>query len=465
MKRGLIFIFALILLSSFASASVIINEIMPDPDDSCGDCTEWIELYADEETQSVFILDTNGSNQQLRVNLTILDYLIFTKNKTKFLELWNNGQINETKVIEFKNMKLNDHGDSVYLYQVADNGTVFLIDNFTYPSTGKNETWIRCGEDWIKSKTPTPGMPNNCLQNESESTKNLVLEIPTEIECNKNFSIVLKAYNFSFGLYDVKVDILNENEQRIGKVWNGTKWLSTNSYVKSALDVNNTTASTTLIFKIENYSGDAILRPRLRKTGEKNYEDFDEIYVEVLCENNTKANTEALTQNSKIKIINFPERARFGSTLRIEVEVYRGDTKKYALYAYVQDKNEKKVSEQITVHIDKKFSKFEDKLEIKLKCLNESGTYEIVVEGLGKKEKEEIYLEPCYNVEKEIKNENEKNFASESNLVSERSISSKELITHAMIQDKGSKVGKILPYALASLCLLFAIYLVIRKMK
>lgn len=304
---------------------------------------------------------------------------------------------------------------------------------------------------------------NETRKENQMNNKVIKLICPSGVKCNENFSLTLEAYNFSDGFYDVKIDILSEEEKRIGKVWNGSKWISTYSYLYSILNVVNGYGSAIFLFKIENYDGEAILRPRLRKTGSSSYEDFDERYVTVLCSQESREN------ESKLKITSVPIKAKFGSTLEVGVEIYRGDTKKYAVYVYAQDKNGKKVSSTATIHMDKKFSEFGDDVEIELKCLNESGTYEVIVEGLDGKDKEDIYIRSCGEEIQEIENSQEEDQKErdkyfQDNDVIEHKIENKpDFLTGAVITDKSSKITNVLIFVLLSLSLLFVIYLIIKK--
>ncbi|MCX8194036.1 MAG: hypothetical protein N3G19_01600 [Candidatus Pacearchaeota archaeon] len=284
-------------------------------------------------------------------------------------------------------MGLNNAGEPVSLL----NGSL-LIDTTTYPSFSSQagKSWARLENGtFIVCNTPTPTLQNNCSQQSQE--KYILLNYLQEVECNENFSITVKAFNFDDGIYDVKIDILDASDEshRIGKVWNGTKWLSTNSYINSILSVINGNGTTTLIYKVENFEGEAILRPRIRKTGSSSYEQFDDQYLEVQCE---QAN---LPKESKIEIVDAPNEAKFGEEIEIQLEVYKGDTTKYAVYIYVQDDNEEKVSDKITLHLNEKFKTYKETINLNLKCKNEKGIYEIVAEGLDVFDKEEIELEEC----------------------------------------------------------------------
>jgi hypothetical protein len=373
-------IFVFILMLHSAVAAVVINEIMPNPADNCSDCSEWVELYSDNNVNLTgFVLDTTGQN--LSLNTAIQDFLIVTGNKTKFLELW---PINGSKVIEWKGISLANSGDNVSLYNNS-----ILLDSTIYPSfsSDENKSWARCNGNWSKQNEATPGAQNNCSQ---QQEKRINLTYPSQVQCNENFTITLNAFNFENGIYDAKIDMQDvATGNRIGQIWNGSSWLSTYSYVNSALNVTNGNGSAGLIFKIENFNGSAILLPRLRLAGSSTSEEFAEQYLSVQCSQQEQED------ESSIKIKDAPDEAVFGDTIDVEARVYKGDTSKYAVYFYVEDGDGDKVSDKITLHFETKFSNQTASVELQLKCLNESGDYEIVVEGLDTEDREEIHLDSC----------------------------------------------------------------------
>lgn len=124
-------------------------------------------------------------------------------------------------------------------------------------------------------------------------------------------------------------------------------------------------------------------------------------------ENNCSCSQQSSQEESKIEIVDAPEEADFGSVIKIKLNFYRGDTQKYALYVYVQDKEGSRVSDKITLHADEKFQNYTKNVYLSLNCENESGTYEIVAEGLDVEDKKDIILNPCSNNQDNETNETE----------------------------------------------------------
>ncbi|MGB9707806.1 MAG: lamin tail domain-containing protein [Candidatus Pacearchaeota archaeon] len=106
-------------------------------------------------------------------------------------------------------------------------------------------------------------------------------------------------------------------------------------------------------------------------------------------------------QESSIKIVDSPKNAKFGDEIEVGLEIYRGNTSKYAVYIYVEDKDGTDVSNKVTLHCDDKFTNYTETVELELKCKEEQGEYVIVAEGLNERDEEEIKIESCHELQKE----------------------------------------------------------------
>lgn len=100
---------------------------------------------------------------------------------------------------------------------------------------------------------------------------------------------------------------------------------------------------------------------------------------------------------SSINILDAPSSAEFGDVVNVKINVYRGDTAKYAVYAYVEDDDGKDVSEKSTMHFKSKFTNYSLTIPVQLdlNCNenNDEGDYDIVVEGLDIEDREIIKLD------------------------------------------------------------------------
>jgi hypothetical protein len=105
--------------------------------------------------------------------------------------------------------------------------------------------------------------------------------------------------------------------------------------------------------------------------------------------------------NSSMNITKIsPNSAEFGDIVKAEINVYRGDTAKYAVYAYVEN-DEDRVSEKVTMHFKDKFTNYFLTVPIQLKpdCDEryDDGKYNVVLEGLDLKTTSEFEIEGINN--------------------------------------------------------------------
>ncbi len=210
----------LFLLLGLVSA-VRLNEIMPNPNDGCDDCTEWIELYANSSTSLInWIINT--TNEKTNFSYDIDDYLIITKNKTVFIQKWPN--VNEGKIIEWKSISLkNDDGEGVFLF---DN-TLELKDSVDYPdfsgsSHGGDTYSLLANSSWIICDEPTPGSANSCEPQQQNLSQTQDPEIYLEVDWDEDeiingeeFDIKIKAFNLEDEEYNIKVYITFEDNDTV----------------------------------------------------------------------------------------------------------------------------------------------------------------------------------------------------------------------------------------------------------
>jgi len=105
---------------------------------------------------------------------------------------------------------------------------------------------------------------------------------------------------------------------------------------------------------------------------------------------------ESIVYDSFIKILDIDKSAEFGDVVDVKLSVYRGDTSKYAVYAYVAEKDGTKVSEKVTMHFKNKFmnNSLTIPIQLDLNCDSkfDKDDYEVIVEGLDTSDDEEIEI-------------------------------------------------------------------------
>src|SRR3989344_8981457 len=80
------------------------------------------------------------------------------------------------------------------------------------------------------------------------------LDFPKETLSDTEFKVNIKIIDFADGVYDLKIDIVNEAGERISRILNNGVWKSTNYYVLKTI-LNNEEKEFSI--KILGYAGSA----------------------------------------------------------------------------------------------------------------------------------------------------------------------------------------------------------------
>jgi hypothetical protein len=413
-------LFIFFLLIPLNSAQVLISEIMPHTNNTW--TNEWVELYNPAEDTlniSLWKVGDKSSNDTFSIIVYPKSFALIVDedNVRDNLTGCNSFNISNDSCFQLPSIGsgLNDENETLFLYDNLNN----LIENVSWQesikSTGKssslnNSVWSIC--------KPTPGEQNNCTTpvqnqtNETNQTISIIPEIsmlfPSQVYNNKtNFTITIDFINFSQGVYDLKVDIKNGTKY-LNRFWTIDSWTDKNSWIDNFTYINSTNLTQNIINIIDTdmyFIGNASLQLKIRNSTFEVYSNifyiniingtFQENQKNVTNESNDDQKENNQEKSSDIRITDFPETAKFGSEIKIKLDIYRGNTSKYAVYAYVEKDNER-VSDKTTIHVNSKYSEYKGTLGINLDCKNESGDYKIVVEGLDEKDTETVSIESCY---------------------------------------------------------------------
>jgi hypothetical protein len=105
------------------------------------------------------------------------------------------------------------------------------------------------------------------------SSKEIDVEMPNEIDVGEEFEVVVKLVDFSEGSYDLKVDILG-NDEKIARINGG----STHFYVKDIFEDGEARVSLEIV---ENFEGRADVIVKVRSSG--GYSNvFDDYWIDVI---------------------------------------------------------------------------------------------------------------------------------------------------------------------------------------
>ncbi|MBW2980230.1 lamin tail domain-containing protein [Candidatus Woesearchaeota archaeon] len=400
MKKTIIFVLIAVILAKQIPA-LTINEIMYNPPEELGGrYNEWIELYNPTDNPinltDWVVADPADHRLELSAEDTIQPkgYFILAKKPEDFSQYYDVA----CPIVKVA-FSLTNGGEQILL---KDNSGE-IIDDVTYSDSwgadGDGRSLQFLNDSWCAS-TPTPNKENFC-----PSRPSFTLAHPSFVLNDGTIFLVgVNVLNYPDGLYDIKIDIKNENDERIGRIYNTNngKWQSTTYYIKDASLVEEGKGVYIAYAKIDpgkDYTGTATMEGKLRLSGSSSYTQSD-LYVFNVVSNIFSGEEEAeenQASGSSIEILDAQSSAEFGDIVKVKINVYRGDTAKYAAYAYIENDNGKKVSEKTTMHFKSKFTDYTLTIPIQLDLnCNEKykdDDYIIVVEGIEKESTEEISLD------------------------------------------------------------------------
>ncbi|MDP2672242.1 MAG: lamin tail domain-containing protein [Nanoarchaeota archaeon] len=272
-KNIFLLIGILVLLLPNISA-VVINEIMYAPTQS-EYYNEWIEIYNDGNLN----IDLNNwtlcgdglsagyidhADAKLKLNNSIIlppeGYAIITDGGSG-TEVYSNFIVNGNS------LALHTSGSTLCGELVNSGETISLKDNsgntinsITYDSNigakDDGNSLQLCNVVWTAA-SPTTGSTNSCATNQTQTANNQTIttnettttktaeisnlsigvNYPEKVSLNQEFIFKIKLINFDEGIYDVKIDILS-NENRISEILNENVWKSTSYYVNDIISPN-----------------------------------------------------------------------------------------------------------------------------------------------------------------------------------------------------------------------------------
>lgn len=362
MLRGkiliLFFILFVIAILPKVSASVVINEVMPNPIGQ-EPANEWVELYS---TNPIEIVNWNISDSTGNIytfSVSIADFAILSCNNVSFFQA--NPAFNTTIPVVNLSCKgngwLNNGDDGVLLY---DNNNQ-VLDNFSYSLTEENKTYARISEtNWTICSIPTPGTQNNCtspnqppVANFTYSPQNPIANQPITFDAGSSYDAdgTIISYSWNFGDSTTATGITPQH------AYTTTGNFPVNLTVT---DSNNASASSTKTISV--------------------------------LQNQSQQNQ---TQNCMLEITHSPTETYFGSVIDINISVYRNETAKYAVYLWVQDNEGEMLTDKLSFHATPNKSAnytFNTSLAVYNECNVTNRTFAIMLEGMDEKVNRSVLL-------------------------------------------------------------------------
>jgi hypothetical protein len=334
-----------ILVTNFACAEVIINEVMYDLNGSDTN-REWIEIYNNGSEAADFsywkFYEANTKHGLNLINGSVIlapgGYAIICQVASIFL---NENNV-YTNLFE-SSFSLDNSGEALALW----NGSSY-VGNFTYNSsfgaTGDGKSLQLYNGSW-QGCQPTPGATNNCsvansqtqnTSNSSDTNSNLVsttsqttIELSwyeDEIINGSEFDITVKAFNMANDYYDIKIWIeFYGNDTVISERYDtiNDQWKSGTYYVEKLLSGGGNKTETLSLRLKEDYLsfyGDMKILSKLRKYSSSSVLADTQKSIKILKSNKTSpapTNQNSTLLTSSMDLTNNSQKAaviRLGSS-------------------------------------------------------------------------------------------------------------------------------------------------------
>ncbi|MFW6013883.1 MAG: hypothetical protein ACOCQG_01800 [Candidatus Nanoarchaeia archaeon] len=370
----------LILFILFFSVAAFVNafeitEIHPNLNENLTEPRAFVEVKTNDSL-------TNLSLQINKKNFTIKSI----KNKSTDYSLVVSEEFNHEKLNcsiylaedGFEN-KLNETAGTITLYDKEN-----VISSINYKNAKINNSLI---EPWNISTEKSPCGINPAIENKS---------------CKIEFSTVTDEKIYDYG-DTIKINHIIKNHSNEFEI---SYWIE--DLYGNIVKNNLTTTNTNQKRWTTNAKGEAFLIKSILKTNCSKNKEFKTKSTTPFI---VRQEQESEKKESEIKINTIDGNTEFGKTFDIDLQIIKGDTRKYSINAYV--KGENKVSETTNIHARGSNKEYRTKVPIAIRnnCEKnyEEGEHTLVIEGLGIKKEKEISIEDnqtgCVQIEAEEKEE------------------------------------------------------------
>ncbi|MBD3164804.1 hypothetical protein GF323_06415 [Candidatus Woesearchaeota archaeon] len=403
MAKFFLLFLCFIFMINTSNADIVISEIMYNPDGDEYDF-EFIELFGKEDNISGYYFE--GIDFVFPQNSSIDGYLVIANT------LNHTGENNDFRdrypeiecYYEYKGTLLNT-GETIILRddkgEIAD---VVSYDDWTEENCSLERVdldgYSSDPSNWAESPAGgTPGKENSCRAKQ---------------ECDWELIAIIENKAGE----DIEWQIRASKLKGEGKANITIKHWIEDSYGTAVRDYSDILAENSLRQKTSNkYSprldkGEGyFIKANITKISCKDSDESNNFLSELVYVMERKGTVREDSDISIEKVT--PNDIRFGDTLKVHLDIYKGNTSKYAAYSYAEDEEGKRISEISTLHIKGKFINQSLTVPVQLKpdCKEkyENGDYIIVAEGLGTRAEKEISINGINSrLCKEVKVEAEK---------------------------------------------------------
>ena len=409
MKSLFIFLILMFFIMVNVNAKTIINEIMYNPSGN-DDNKEFVEIFSDEinNFENYTIEDLSGEKDILKLvknfnssySLIVEDNFDYSSINISIYIIGNNignGLNNDKDLIILRNPE-NKIVDSVNYYSdFGSDGNGKSLERINFNGFSSDP------RNWIESNVQdgTPGKENSIKNIDFNSIKiNEFLPDPlgnddasmpqgefVEIYNNADDNVDLNNFYLEdkFG-HKIKIDNIHslttiiESKSHLTVYSNGFSGFLNNDEDEIKLFYNN------------------ILLDKVSYSSSKEDFSWSKINNKWVLTNPTpnENNDQGIIINkSFVKILEVDESANFGGIIEVKLDIYKGDTRKNAIYLFIED-NDYKISEEVNFNLFGKYVNYTINVPVQIfpNCdlKYKDGKYELKVSGLEENDKKEIKI-------------------------------------------------------------------------
>jgi len=401
--KTLLFTLILILVPT-AKAQILINEIMADPIDGTH-LNEWIELYNNgTETINIsgWIIGDNSNNDTLSGGfyngegtlIPAMGYAIVTGSETRVYNNFNCSRQAIKLYVEDDSIGssgLNNDGEIINLY----NSSGELIDIVTYNAITGGKSWLFYNGSWWKGNTSC-GYENYAeLPNECDYSVNAIT----------NQTVYSDGDNFEFSIYVQNIYGEKTNVTITKKI--------TNLYGETVKNYDNitheitshATYSYTPNLDPGSYVLTSTITTNCTDTNLANNQD-SELFI---IQDQPRSN-ESYVKIETIYDLGSDDKAKFGQTIRVKINIYKTNTTKYSITMWMQDSDGNRISKESKTNTYTEYTNYTLTLPLQinpncestypnkeyileLEGLDSQDTRSIMVEGITEELCEKVYVQ------------------------------------------------------------------------
>jgi len=483
----------IIIFSQIAFAGIRINEIMANPDPCPDKYCEWIELYNDggnSINMTGWKISDNSDTDNLENYYGTDEIIIPGKGFALIVDegsrVFHNFDVGKNVIWIYVDDdsiggKLNNDGDNITIY----NKSFDIVGNVIYEKVDEGMSYSLINNNWNESK-PSPGKSN---EGETKILDYFTIKI-NEFLPDPSGEDDAPMPNGEW------VELYNSGNDDLDLL--GFKFYDYNSSEPDVIITDTTTDGSTIIKKkdyaviymngiygflnnngyeeIKLYDLNDNLIDEVSYEGSKEGISWSKVnniwQYGIPSPNSANKGNESL-EDSEIKIVNVDDENKWNDLINIKLNIYKADTAKNSIKIYIEDENNKKVSEETSMNIYGKLLNYDLKLPVKIidNCDNkfQDGEYSVVAEGLDAKDSEKIKIEgkDCKTIKENQTETSKKEIIVEIPMVKDKEeVKSETVIYHkngVLYRSKGNEASRYALFFMSGISILLLLYFIFKN--